>query len=755
MIAASRRAAAALGGAVWASLLVGLAMAFPAAAGQGLATAWRAAGLLSLLGLAVGTALALGAALGLSAGLRGRVRDRVEAHPQTVGAVALVLPAAAILWLGVVTSLGRFFFTAFHHVGLAVMAQGVTLLGVTLLAVAATGAMVAWVRPFLRAGGSVGRVLVTPLAAGVLLALALFAHGVFWGNEHGTFVLRALVLSPFGVLKKPELDLTPALQLGAVVLLGALLAWLTRRRPWVSLAVALGLSGLLLGLNAARFGDHPVAATLDARPSLARASLRLLRAWTDRDRDGFARHFGGGDCNDRDPAINPDAVDRPGNGVDEDCSGADARPRPAASSPLPARPSPDAGVARGPDPTARVETDAGVAPGTGPDGGTGAEGFNLVFITVDTLRWDLHYAGNPNPISPNLDRLAAQSVVFDRGYALSSYTGRAIGPLMAGRYPTECPRDGAHFTRYLPDNVFLAERAKDAGFHTFGAASHFYFERRYGLSQGVDAWDVSAIPGGDRQETTFNDHRVADRVIAMLRDPEMTRGRFMLWAHFFDPHKLYVDHPDLPLFGRGERARYEREVMFTDAQIGRLLDALDALPGGVGRRTVVVVTADHGEAFNEHGMSWHGVELWEELVRVPWLMRVPGVAPRRVTEPRGHIDLAPTLVELLGLRPPASEAPDAFSGVSLVPDLHGRPAPPRPLYIELPEGPYNSMRRSVIVGTWKLIERGVRRFELYDLAADPGERTNLAATRPDALARMQTELETVRSGLRVVAPTVR
>jgi len=746
------RAVAALGGAVWASLVVGVAAARLSPAGQGWAYAWRAAGLLSLFGVGVGVFLAMLAAFGLTAGRRARWAALVGEHPQTVGAVALLVPPASVLWLGAVTSLGRFFFTAFHHVGLAVMAQGVTLLGLTLLAVAATGLAVSVVRRFVRADGqSVVRALVVPLAAGLVLAVALFAHGVFWGNVQGTFVARTLLLSPFGVLKKPELDLTPVTQLGAIVLLGALLGWATRRIAVASAAVALVVAAALLGRNATHFGAHEVAAALDARPSLVRSSLRLLRARTDRDHDGFSRYFGGADCDDRNPAINPDAVDRPGNGVDEDCSGLDARPRAQPTAPA-ALATTDAGLP-GNAPVAPADTpDAGVSPSTTPDAATPTGGLNLVLITVDTLRWDMHFAGNPNPISPNLDRLATQSVVFERGYALSSYTGRAIGPMLTGRYPSECPRNAEHFTRYLPDNVFLAERAKDAGFHTFGAASHFYFERRYGLSQGVDVWDTSAIPGGDRQETSFNDFRVADRVIAMLRDPETTRGRFALWAHFFDPHKQYVDHPELPLFGRGERARYEREVMSTDVQIGRVLDALDALPGDVGRRTVVVVTADHGEAFNEHGMSWHGVELWEELVRVPWVMRVPGVAPRRVSEPRGQIDLTPTLVELLGLPAPAADAPDAFSGVSLVPDLQGRPGPARPIYIELPEGPFNSMRRSLVVGTWKLTERGARRFELYNLATDPGERTNLAATEPAELARMRAEMESVRSGLRVVAP---
>jgi choline-sulfatase len=298
--------------------------------------------------------------------------------------------------------------------------------------------------------------------------------------------------------------------------------------------------------------------------------------------------------------------------------------------------------------------------------------------------------------------------------------------------------------------VFLAERLRDRGYQCFGAASHFYFRPNYGLAQGIDPWDLSAEPSGGTQETQAADHRVADRTLALLRDPQRTSGRFFVWTHFFDPHKQYVDHPELPLFGRGERARYDREVMFSDVQVGRLLDAIDALPPAVRDRTMVLVTADHGEAFGEHGMAWHGVELWDELVRVPLLLRVPGISPRTVTTRRSQIDLLPTLMELLRLTAPAADADDALSGVSLAGDLLGAEAPARPVYIELPEGPFNSLRRSVIDGDWKLTERGVGRFELYNLANDPGERTNLAATDPASLRRLRDVMESVRGGLHVV-----
>jgi arylsulfatase A-like enzyme len=131
-------------------------------------------------------------------------------------------------------------------------------------------------------------------------------------------------------------------------------------------------------------------------------------------------------------------------------------------------------------------------------------------------------------------------------------------------------------------------------------------------------------------------------------------------------------------------------------------------------------------------------------------MRVPGVAPRHITAARSQIDLAPTLLEVLRLPAPAADAPDAFSGRSLVPEMLGEAAPERPVYIELPEGPYNSLRRALVFEGAKLLERGARRFMLYDLAADAAERTDLAATNATRLGRMRAVMEQVRGGLRVV-----
>lgn len=724
LLAALRRALGALAASVLGALAAGACSGALHVPADRVGGAVREAALFVPLGALVALLL-VPLALAFPAHAIRRVLERLAgngARIRTSSAWLLVLPSATVVWIALAARAGRFFMTAFHHVGLAALAQAVALAALTAMVLAAAAGIRTALVFALHQPLSLRFAPAFSLALGVALATVLLVVGIETGTTEG----RGSLLGAYGVLKKPELDLSPAY--GAAGVIGAaLLLYVLTVRTWArvlsALALALGLSAGLVRHAALHFADASSAAVIEARPSLARGVLRALRKRIDRDHDGASALFGGGDCDDRDRRRNPDARDLPGNGVDEDCSGRDA---PLAPPPPP--PPPPSLIER-----LRRETPAEM---------------NLVLITVDTLRWDTHYAGNPREISPNLDRLAARSVVFDRGYALSSYTGRAIGPMMAGRYPTECARDSNHFTSYHASNVMLAERLRAAGFRTMGAASHFYFQRRYGLAQGVEIWDTSAEPSSHEQETVSTDARVADRAIAMLRAQAGQPGRFFLWTHFFDPHKQYVPHPELPSFGNGERARYEGEVAWTDRQIGRLLDALAELP--FAERTIVVVTSDHGEAFGEHGMSWHGIELWEELVRVPWIIYVPGLAPRHVTLPRSQIDLLPTLLELLRLPLPPRGAPDALSGTSLVPDLLGEPLPPRPIYIDLPEGPFNSMRRSIIEGGWKLIERGARRFELYHLESDPGEHVNVAAREPEQLARMRALMEQVRSSLREI-----
>jgi len=718
---ALRRSLAAVAASVLAPLLVGAVSGRAHAPFDPRGAALREAAL--LLPFALPLALVLlplavaASAPRLASVLAAFTRDALRTR--ATAATLLLGPAAFVSWIALLTHANRFFLTAFHHVGLAALAQATALALATVayaFAFLALRTLVAVVLPSREA-----RHFAAWAVLGLIAALALVAVG----TESGTLDGRGGFLGVFGVLRRPALELSPVYTGTALVLASlALTAVLSR-------SAVLGFALLLLGSSAAafslretvyHFGDAPSAATLETRPGLARTVLRTARRLTDRDHDGASAYLGGGDCNDHDSRVFPDARDLPGNRLDEDCSGADT--------PLPPPPAP-------------------VAPTVAPPrlGGLPSD-LSLLLITVDALRSDLHYAGNPRPVSPSLDRLAEQSVVFDRAYSLSSYTGASIGPTMIGRYPTECARDSQHFLSYGSSNVLLAERLRDAGFATFGGASHFYFIPHFGLSQGIVTWDMSARPSTADQETTSADDAVCDRAVALLRTHATDTERFFEWVHFFDPHSQYVSHAEFASFGDDERARYDAEVAWTDRQIGRLLDALATMP--FADRTAVMVTADHGEAFGEHHMALHGFELWEELVHVPWIVRVPGVAPRHVPTPRSHIDLAPTVLDLLRVPAPARDSDQALSGESLVPDLLGEPSPPRPVYFELPEGPNHDPRRGIVDQGWKLVQFSPWRFALYDLEHDPGERHDLARTNLPEFARMRALLGTVRGGMRVV-----
>jgi arylsulfatase A-like enzyme len=198
--------------------------------------------------------------------------------------------------------------------------------------------------------------------------------------------------------------------------------------------------------------------------------------------------------------------------------------------------------------------------------------------------------------------------------------------------------------------------------------------------------------------------------------------QFFLWVHYLDPHAEYVPHAEFE-FGKNQRALYDGEIAFTDLHVGRLLSFIEQ--SSFAANTVLILTSDHGEAFGEHGMVRHGFELWEELVRVPLLIYVPGVSARHESTPRSAIDLIPTIYDLF--RQPAPP-PNTFSGHSLLPDLilpSGYQPKARPILVDMCEGPYNDERQAFIQDDKKLITSNGRPLGLYDLRDDAAEKKNL------------------------------
>ncbi len=216
----------------------------------------------------------------------------------------------------------------------------------------------------------------------------------------------------------------------------------------------------------------------------------------------------------------------------------------------------------------------------------------------------------------------------------------------------------------------------------------------------------------DRSITSPQSEEISER---LLGDPALDSTRFFFWAHFLDPHDLYQAHEGIGPYGKTDRDKYDAEVTFTDQYVGKLLDFIATKPWA--KRTVIILTADHGEAFGEHGMTRHGFEVWEPLVHVPLFVLAPGATPRHIDTPRSALDLAPTIFDFLGV------APDpGFEGKSDKAEIYGASADPRDVWVDLPMTSDNDFRRALIRGTDKLIcFHNDDMCKLFDLAADPGE----------------------------------
>ncbi|HMR06724.1 MAG TPA: sulfatase-like hydrolase/transferase [Polyangiaceae bacterium] len=513
-------------------------------------------------------------------------------------------------------------------------------------------------------------------------------------------------LAIFGVFKRPELDLrAPGLVLLSAAVCYALPAYLLRVPGLVLALVAVAPIGLTLRSAGQAMQERRLALALERDAPLARMVLPRLRKLTDGDRDGFAARFGGGDCDDSKPEINPGAEDVPENSLDEDCSGADAKKVTLQTEEKPAPKDAGAWVAQ------HLPQD-----------------LNVLLITIDTLRFDLGFMGYARPVSRNLDRLAKVSAVFENSYALASYTSKSLPPMLIGKYPSETHRGWSHFNRFGKEDTFIAERLQQAGLRTVSVQSYWYFfQKGVGFERGFDVVNTDAAPKAIQMEgdRTVSADKLTDAAIAELSKPEMTKKPFFAWVHYVDPHAEYVRHEKHD-FGSASRDAYDSEVAFVDEHVGRLLDMVQQ--GPLGKKTAVIVTSDHGEAFGEHGMIRHGFEIWEELVRVPFIVHVPGATPRRVSEARSIIDVVPTVLDLLRLPHPKGEGFDFISGKSLLFDVMGPPGhspAKRIVFVDMSAGPNNGERQAFIEGGMKLTASGGRPTALYDLNSDPAEKKDL------------------------------
>jgi choline-sulfatase len=381
------------------------------------------------------------------------------------------------------------------------------------------------------------------------------------------------------------------------------------------------------------------------------------------------------------------------------------------------------------------------APTTRPSGAPPANG-NVILLSIDSLRADMPWNGYARPIAPHLTELEQKAVSFRNAYSVSSYTSMSLGGLLGGRLPCELVRDGYFFGIYKKD-LFFPMLLQKAGVHTMGVMAHMYFKGA-GFDVGFDDWrivpGITFDPNTDRDITSPQHEKIAEE---MLGDPANDSRRFFFWAHFLDPHDLYMHHDGID-WGKNPRDRYDGEVTFTDQYLGKLLDFIATRAWA--KRTTIIVTADHGEEFGEHGMTRHGFEVWNTLVHVPLMIVAPGASPHHVDALRSGIDLAPTILEVLGVGGDPS-----FEGKSLVGEIYGGSALERDVIVDLPMTSDSGRRRALVHGSEKLICVDTdSACQLFDLALDPMEKSPIV--RGADFIDMKTRYAAVVKTIKEVAP---
>ena len=346
---------------------------------------------------------------------------------------------------------------------------------------------------------------------------------------------------------------------------------------------------------------------------------------------------------------------------------------------------------------------------------------NVLLITLDTTRADrLGSYGYSGASTPNLDRLAAAGVRFNRALSSAPLTLPAHASVMTGRHPyTHGVRNNGHFT-LAADVPTLAAAFEAAGYETAAFVSSFVLDRQFGLARGFTRYDdaLDEAPAGGM--TSLELERRGDRTVAAASDWLASRSSrtatqpFFLWVHLYDAHHPYV--PPSPFREQFAGRPYDGEVAFDDALVGALLQRA----GFGSATTMVVVAGDHGESLGDHGESTHGLFVYEAALRVPLIMAGPGLAASVVSEPVGLIDVAPTILDIAGLG--ALPNADGRSLRALMTNGGaGEEAPPVYAETYFPQFFMGwSPLRTIQTGRWKFIE--APEPELYDLLADPAEK---------------------------------
>jgi arylsulfatase A-like enzyme len=374
---------------------------------------------------------------------------------------------------------------------------------------------------------------------------------------------------------------------------------------------------------------------------------------------------------------------------------------------------------------------------------------NILLITLDTTRADrLTPYGFMDASMPALERLAREGVVFDQAETVAPLTLPAHASILTGLFPASHGVRSNAGPPLAAGYATLTEMLHARGYRTGAFVSSVVLSSDRGLAQGFDRY--GGVP--DPEETAGRQlQRAADAVVADTLDWLATihDGPWFAWAHLYDPHRPY-DPPE-PYRSR-HFDPYVGEIAFADAQIGRMLAALEV--NGQLDDTIVIVAGDHGESLGDHGEAGHGRTLYESVLRVPLIVRVPLSATSRIA--RGSrvgsvvrlVDIVPTVLALLELPLPQSD------GVSLISRLRGQREADLEAYAETtyPVQFGEAMLASLRADRFKIIASAAGAFNLYDLQNDPFERQDRSHEHPSTAVAMLQRLGAIACRLPAASP---
>jgi arylsulfatase A-like enzyme/Tfp pilus assembly protein PilF len=343
---------------------------------------------------------------------------------------------------------------------------------------------------------------------------------------------------------------------------------------------------------------------------------------------------------------------------------------------------------------------------------------NVLLITIDTLRPDrLSCYGSEYCQTPGIDAMAAKGVLFKRAFAHTPTTLPSHTNILLGTTP---PYHGIHDNskfKVSGDFLTLAEHLKNSGYSTAAFIGAFPLDSRFGLSQGFDVYDASFSTGSSPEFSP--PERKAEKVVRSAL--EWIRGqhnKWFCWIHVWDPHAPYL--PPEPFLDTYKQDPYSGEVAYVDSELGKLFG--DMQNNGMLSDTLLVLTADHGESLGEHGESTHSYFAYNSTLWVPLIMTGPGIPTGKVDDYVCHIDIFPSICDILGI-----EKPSFLQGVSLFAMINGKGPGKRAIYFESLSPHYNvgaAPLRGFIREEKKFIDSPVAEF--YDLTKDFDERKNLA-----------------------------